>query len=89
MALVRFVATPGALLSIVKDVIPSLTFGLVQVESFAPLKLGFPDVAQYLGVAIGFAVERLILRRAGKPVGAEAAPVIKPWPLRSAPPPAN
>jgi hypothetical protein len=87
MGMVRFVANPVALLPIAKEVIPAATFGLVQVTSFAPLRLAFPDVAQYLGLAVGFAVERWWLRRAGKPVGADARPVIEPWPLRKPPPP--
>jgi hypothetical protein len=84
MGLVRFVAAPTALLQIAKEVIPAATFGLVQVEAFAPLKLGYPDVAQYLGLAIGFALERWLLRRAGKAVGSEARPAVQPWPLRKA-----
>jgi hypothetical protein len=87
MGLVRFVANPKALLLIAKEVVPAATFGLFQVESFVPLRLGPPDVAQYAGLALGFAIERWLLRRAGKPVGSEARPVIKPWPLREPPPP--
>jgi hypothetical protein len=82
MAVVRFVAAPGAVLLVAKEVIPAATFGLVQVQSFAPLKLGSPDPAQYVGLAIGLGVERWLLRRAGKPVGAEARPLIEPWPLK-------
>jgi hypothetical protein len=83
MGLARFVAAPSAGLAIAKEVIPAATFGLVQVETFAPLKLGFPDIAQYVGLAVGFILERWLLRRAGKPVGSEARPIVTPWPLRN------
>ena len=86
MGLVQFVANPVAVLPIAKQLIPAATFGLVQPDSLAPLKLGFPDAAQYVGLALGFGVERWLLRRAGKPVGLEARPVIDPWPLRKSTP---
>jgi hypothetical protein len=81
MAMIRFVADPGSWRPILLEVIPATTFGIVQFRSLEPLRLGAPDIAKYVGVAIGLGVERWLLRRSGKPVGAQATPQIQPWPL--------
>jgi hypothetical protein len=83
MGILRFIVTPGLWWPVADAVVPAATFGLVQIESFVPLKLGTPDVWQYVGLALGFYLGRLALTRAGRPVGAAAAPRITPWPLKS------
>lgn len=81
LALLRFIAAPGAWSQLVEDIAPAATFGLLQVDSLAPFKLGPPDPSPYLGVVLGFLLARWQLRRAGKTVGDAARPRIQPWPL--------
>ncbi len=81
MSVVYFLASPGSMASIVRDVASALTFGLVQLESVDPLKLGIPDVAPYVGLALGFWIETARLRRAGRPVGEDARPRVELWDL--------
>ncbi len=66
----RFFAAPGALAPVAEELIPALTFGLVQVESFAPLKLGVPDSRSLRRAwRSGFAVERMAAATRGQAGG--------------------
>ncbi len=85
LALVRFVASPGAWGQLAKDLVPALTFGLVQIDSLAPLRFGPPDPSPYVGVAVGFGLMRWWLVRTGKAVGEAARPSIHPWPVKRTP----
>lgn len=82
LAVLQFVGAPRAALGALLTLAAPLTLGFVQLDSVAPVTLGPPDPWALVGVLVGLAVARLVLRARGRKVGEAAEHGVTPMRLR-------
>lgn len=77
----RIIGGPRQAFSALLSMAAPFTFGLVQLDSVAPLRLGPPDPWALVGVALGFTIAGAVLRARGRKVGAAADHGVTPMRL--------
>jgi hypothetical protein len=81
LAVGQFVRAPANAGLVARGLIAPLTFGVVQIDSFAPLQVAFPDAWPLVGTLLGLLVGRWLLTRRGRAVGEAARIVVEPMRL--------
>jgi hypothetical protein len=81
LALGQFVRAPMNAGMVARGLLAPLTFGVVQIDSFSPLQVAFPDAWPLVGALLGLLVGRWLLTRRGRAVGEAARVVVEPMRL--------
>jgi len=81
LAVGQFVRAPASVGLVARGLLAPLTFGIVQIDSFSPLQVAFPDAWPLVGTLLGLAVGRWLLTRRGREVGEAARVVVEPMRL--------
>ncbi len=81
LAVGQFLRAPARIDIVAGQLLAPLTFGIVQIDSFSPLALAFPDAWPLVGTVLGAAVGRWLLTARGRPVGEPARSRVEPMRL--------
>ncbi|HEY5467543.1 MAG TPA: hypothetical protein VIK85_00370 [Coriobacteriia bacterium] len=81
LAVGQFVRAPMSGVLIARGLLAPLTFGVVQIDSFSPLQVAFPDAWPLVGTLVGLVAGRWLLTRRGRAVGEAARVVVEPMRL--------
>jgi hypothetical protein len=81
LAIGQFVRSPGNVLLVVRQILPPLSFGFLQIDSFSPLEVAFPEAWPLVGTFLGLLVARRMLASQGRAVGEAARVTVEPMRL--------
>lgn len=81
LALGQFIRTPANVGLVARGLLAPLTFGIVQIDSFSPFEVAFPDAWPLVGTVLGLVIGRWLLTRRGRPVGESARVIVEPMRL--------